>query len=178
MGEASERAEQPLPSVVVMDEQPGAFWFGAWGNINVLVWFCDPTLDAVKRLDRTNPERVRAHPEKLSTVHIITREAGPPPPDARAAFESMHNRYGDSVGCAAIVIERDGLYGAAVRGAITGMMLVAPKHYRVKVFDAVESAVPWLTTHHARSTGVQLPEAAVLSVLQRARRAEAGGQVL
>jgi hypothetical protein len=78
------------PPLIVMDTQPGAFWFGAWGNINVLVWFKAPDLDGVKRLDATNPERVRAHPEKLSTVYIATATAGPPESDARTALIDMH----------------------------------------------------------------------------------------
>ena len=161
------------PPITVMDSQPGAFWFGAWGNINVLVWFKSPDLEAVKRLDATNPERVRAHPEKLSTVHIAAASAGPPESEARTALNDMHKRYGDTVGCAAVVIEHGGLLGTAVRSAVTGMMMVAPKHYRVKVFDTIDPVAPWLAENHARSTGVSIAANDVLSVLKFAR---AGGR--
>jgi hypothetical protein len=161
------------PPLTVMDSEPGAFWFGAWGNINVRVWFTTPKLVGVKRLDATNPERVRAHPEKLSTVHIAAATAGPPEPEARSALNEMHKRYGDTVGCAAVVIEHGGLLGAAVRSAVTGMMMVAPKHYRVKVFDTIEPVAPWLAENNARSTGVSLAAEDVLSVLRFAR---AGGR--
>ena len=157
------------PPITVMDNEPGAFWFGAWGNINVLAWFTTPSLDGVKRLDRTNPERVRAHPEKLSTVHIVAASAGPPDSAARNTLNEMHKRYGDTVGCAAVVIEHAGLLGTAVRSAVTGMMMVAPKHYRVKVFDSVDPVAPWLAEHHARSTGVELAASDVLAVLKHAR---------
>jgi hypothetical protein len=161
------------PPVTVMDSQPGEFWFGAWCNINVLVWFSSPNIEGVKRLEATNPERVRAHPEKLSTVHIAAATSGPPESEARAALNEMHKHYGDTVGCAAVVIEHGGLLGAAVRSAVTGMMMVAPKHYRVKVFDTIDPVAPWLAENHARSTGVSLAVNDVLAVLRFAR---AGGR--
>ncbi|HET6338918.1 MAG TPA: hypothetical protein VFG30_37120 [Polyangiales bacterium] len=159
------------PELVVMDSEPGAFWFGAWRNINLLVWLQGATLDAVSRLDRTNLERTQAHPEKLTTVHIVTAIAGPPDPDARDAFNTMHLQWGHTVGCAAVVIERSGFVGVAVRSVITGMVLLAPKHYRVKVFDSIEPAAPWLVEQHARSTSVQTTETELRSVLRAARAA-------
>lgn len=161
------------PPIVVMDSQPDAFWFGAWGNINVLVWFKSPDMEGVNRLEATNPGRVRAHPEKLSTVHIAAASSGPPESDARAALNEMHKRYGDTVGCAAVVIEHGGLLGTAVRSAVTGMMMVAPKHYRVKVFDTIEPVAPWMAENHARSTGVTITADDLLAVLKFAR---AGGR--
>lgn len=154
-----------------MDSEPGAFWFGAWRNINLLVWLHGATLDAVSRLDRTNPARTQAHPEKLTTVHIVTESAGPPDPDARDAINAMHLHWGHTVGCGAVVIERSGFVGVAVRSVIAGMILLAPKHYRVKVFDSIEPAAPWLVEQHARTTSVQTTAAELLSVLRAARTA-------
>jgi hypothetical protein len=155
----------------VLDSEPGGFLFAAWRNFNIFVWNRGTTMDAVTRINRTNPERTAAHPEKLSTVHIITASAGPPEPEARNALEAMHTEWGHTVGCAAVIIERGGLMGVAVRSVIAGMTIVAPKHYRVKVFDSIDASAPWLAEHHGRSTGVQCDEADVLAVMQAARKA-------
>jgi len=160
--------------IVVLDQEPGLFWFGAFRNVNILVWAKGATLDCAKRVDRTNVARTEAHPEKLTTVHIVLPSSGPPEPDAREAFNAMHAQWGHTVGCGALVIERSGFLGVAVRSAIAGMVMVAPKHYRIKVFDAIEAAAPWISENHERSTGVQWSEADVLAVLRAARAAGAG----
>jgi hypothetical protein len=156
--------------MAVLDSEPGLFVFAGWRNFNIFVWTQGANMDAVRRIERTNPERTAAHPEKISTVHIVTAKSGPPEPDARQAFDAMHQQWGHTVGCAAVVIERGGLMGVAVRSVIAGMTIVAPKHYRVKVFDALETSAPWLAEHHGRSTGVQCDESDVLAVLRAARK--------
>jgi hypothetical protein len=170
LASAGQLNSQAARDIVTMDMEPGYFWFGAYRNFNLLVWRRGVELDAVERLERTNPERVKAHPERISTVHIVAEgSGGGPTPEARDALNTMHARYGHTVGCAAVVIERGGLMGLAVRSAVTGMLMLAPKHYRVKVFDHVDEAAPWLTEHHARSTGVEVALPDLLSVLHVAR---------
>jgi hypothetical protein len=155
--------------IMVMDAEPGAFWFGAWRNVNLIVWWQGATLDAVQRLERTNPIRFASHPERMSAVHVVTETAGVPTPEARDALVTANNAWGHTVGCAVVIMERDGLVGLAVRSAVTGLIMLAPKHFRIKVFDNVDDAAPWLVEHHARSTGVQLTLADTRSVLHAAR---------
>src|SRR4051812_3001247 len=38
MASAAARLALPTPDLIVMDAQPGEFWFGAWHNVNVAVW--------------------------------------------------------------------------------------------------------------------------------------------
>jgi hypothetical protein len=170
LASAELQSSQAAQDIVTMDMEPGGWWFGAYRNLNLLVWHRGPDLAAVERLERTNPERVKAHPERISTVHIITEgSSGTPTPEARDALNAMHARYGHTVGCGAVVIERAGLMGVAVRSVVTGMMMLAPKHYRVKVFDRVDDAAPWLAENHARSTGVEVTLTDLLAVLHAAR---------
>jgi hypothetical protein len=152
-----------------LDAEPDAFLFGAILNINLLVWVNSATVETVARIDRFNPMRVEAHPERISTIHIITARAEPPSQAVRDGFNDMHARWGHTVGCAAVVIERTGLVGLAVRSAVTGMAMLAPKHYRLKVFDSVAAMNPWFVQNHARSTGVSFEEAGLLATFQSAR---------
>jgi len=166
---ADQADSQVARDIVTMDVEPGAWWFGAYHNFNLLVWRRGADMDAVERLERTNPERVKAHPERISTVHIVTPEARPPAPETRDALNAMHARYAHTVGCAAVVLELGGFMGLAVRSAVTGMIMLAPKHYRIKVFNQVDEAAPWLVDNHARSTGVEVALPDLLEVLHVAR---------
>lgn len=154
--------------------EPSAFWFGAYRNLNLLVWLRAATGTAVERIDRTNPARVAAHPEGISTVHVILESAGPPDTDARNRLNAMHARWGKTVGCAAVVIEQRGFAGVTMRSVVTGMTLLLPKHFRLRVFDSVEAAAPWLSENHARSTRVQLTPEQMLTVLLEARQRALG----
>jgi hypothetical protein len=160
-----------VSEIEVLDVEPGEFWFGAFRNLNVIVWHTGASVNAVRRLDRTNPARTQAHPERISTAYIAMPTATPPSAEARDALNAMHNQWGHTVGAGVVVIERAGLVGLAIRSAVTGMIMLAPKHYRVKVCDSVDVAAPWLAEHHARSTGVEVAADDLLAVLRHARTA-------
>ena len=158
-----------LAEFVTLYVDPGRLWFGAFRNFNILVWHTYAKKEDVVRIDATNPARTAAHPEKISTVHINHDTVVTPDPEVRDAFNAMHARWGHTVGCGAIIIEQQGLKGVALRSMIAGMSMIAPKHYRIRAFDAVTSAVPWIVEHHARSTGVTIDADDMCDVLLHAR---------
>jgi hypothetical protein len=151
-----------------MDAKPGVFWMGFWRNVQVIVWVKGATLDVVERLKRAAESR-GTDSGKASVVHLITPDAGPPQADAREAMAELTRSHGDSVACAGVVIERGGLMGMAVRSAVTGLIIVAPKHYRVKVFDSIEQCAPWICEQHERVTGTRLLGTELAGALQKAR---------
>ena len=158
-----------LAEFVTLYVDPGRFWFGAFRNFNICVWHTHATMEDVARIDATNPARTAAHPEKITTVHIIHETVLAPEPAVRDRFNAMHARWGHTVGCAAIIIEQHGFMGVAMRAAIAGMSMLTPKHYRIRVFDAVTSAAPWIAEHHGRSTGVVIDADDMSDVLIHAR---------
>ncbi|MET0342405.1 MAG: hypothetical protein ABW252_15480 [Polyangiales bacterium] len=148
---------------------PGVWWFGAWRNINLLVWHRGADKRACARIDATNAARTKAWPQGISTVHILREGAKQPDSETRDAFNAMHAEWGHTVGCAVVVIEQRGFLGVAVRSAVAGMSMVAPKFYRIRVCDTVEAAAPWLSENHARSTDVVISPEDALAVLSAAR---------
>lgn len=154
--------------LVEIDSKPGAFWMGWWRNVQVIIWVKSATVDAVERMDKAAVARA-ADASKSSIVHMITADAGPPTADAREALADVTRRHGASVACAGVIIERSGLMGMAVRSAVTGLIILAPKHYRVKVFDAIDQCAPWVCEQHERVTGAQLVAAELADTLQKAR---------
>ena len=157
-----------LPDLKVLDAEPGAFWMGGWNSVNVVVWLRSADLNTVQRIERALVERIKLFP-KMSSVHIVAGGAGPPQPDAKDALVEMNERLADSVACGAVVMERGGIVGVALRSAVTGIIIMAPKHYRIKVFDALEPCAPWVVEHHGKSAGIQLEPDELLQVLSKSR---------
>lgn len=155
--------------LVTLDAQPGEFWFGGWQNIKIAVWHAQATDDAVRRLERTTAQAVLAHPEGLSTIHIVTETAGVPTAEARAAFSRILERFGDGIACVSVVIELTGFWGSALRSAITSVRMLAPNKLVFKVNSAVEAVPAWLPAAHARATQVRLNSQQLLAILQDAR---------
>jgi len=157
---------------IVLEATPGELWLGAWGPINAVIWARTATVDMVTRIDRRLTLRYDAlDRQRMSTVHVVLQDVGPPDPDVRAALVDMNERWKDAVACGAVVIERVGLAGAALRSAITGIIILAPKHYRVKVFDALEPCGTWVAEQHSRVTSIPVEAAQLIQWLQHARGA-------
>ncbi len=142
---------------------------GAWRDTNIVVWVGAATVDTIGRLDQALVRRRKMNPNRASTTHIVTPTASPPDSEARTALIQLNERRSAEVACAAVVIERGGLSGIAVRSAVTGIIILAPKNYRVKVFDAIEPCAPWVAEHHERATGAPLDAIGLLEVLRQAR---------
>lgn len=162
--------ETARAEVAVLDVVPGTLWLGAWHSVNVVVWLQTATAEVVARLDRAFVARFESIEERMSTIHVVVPEVGPPGPDARKALVEMNDRLAYTVACGAIVIERGGLSGLAVRSAVTGMMIVAPKQYRVKVFDALEACATWVSEQHERTTSLSMPADEISRFLRYARK--------
>jgi hypothetical protein len=161
----------PAPAdVTVLDAKPGSFWIGAWGKVNVIVWLEPAKIDAVTRIDRALGKRWETANERMSAIHVIAPSGGPPEPDARTAVIEMNARYEYAVACGAVVIERGGLMGIAVRSAVTGIIILAPKHYRIKVFDALEPCAPWVAEQHERATSTPMNADDLLAMLRHVRK--------
>jgi hypothetical protein len=154
----------------VVDAMPSAFWLGAWRNLIVIVWLGPATIEIVTRVDRAIARQYDKLKQRMSSVHVVLPDVGPPDAAARTAFVEMNNRWAHAVACGAVVIERGGLVGLALRSAVTGIIIVLPKHIRVRVFDGLEQCAPWIAEQNNRVATMQLEAAEVLEVLQYARK--------
>ena len=159
-----------LTDVQLVDMQPGAYVFGAWHSVNVVVWMRSATIEIIQRFEQGVLDRARQHP-MLSSIHIITVEAGPPEPQAREALIAVNERLAHTVACGAVVIERGGVTGIALRSAITGMIILAPRQYRIKVFDTLEPCAPWVVAQHSKRAGIEVDPGMLLQVLRNVRAA-------
>lgn len=153
-----------------VDALPGTVWFGAWRNVNVVVWLGTASVEAVNLIERANDKRFRVLARQMSTVHVVTPNAGPPEGEARQAFVASNERIGATVLCGGVVIERTGLLGVAMRSAITGIVILAPKQIRIKVFDSIEPCSIWVADQNNRTDAVPVEAARLLEVLRQAKQ--------
>jgi len=156
--------------LTVLESVPGALWYSAWRNFNMIVWLRPSTAEIVAKLDHALATRHDKLQERMSSVHIIVPDVGPPESEARAALVAMNDRWGHATACGAVVIEQGGLMGVALRSAITGIIILAPKHYRVKVFDGFEQCAPWMAEQNNRVATTQLQAAELLELMHHARK--------
>lgn len=154
----------------ILDVQPGAFVFASWHGVNIVVWHGTATMQIVQRFEQAIIERSRLHP-LMSSVHIVTGEAKPPEPEVRDAIVAINDRYANTAACGAVVIERKGVAGIALRSAITGLIILAPKQYRIKVFETLEPCAPWVVDQHLKRTGVELDVNVLTDALLHVRAA-------
>jgi hypothetical protein len=149
-----------------LDWESGAFVFGGWKNVLVAVWRSQATLLNVARL--ANISDTTRWPGRRSSVHVIQDGAGLPTPEARAAFVALMKRNKDSLGCVAIVIAGTGFWSGALRSAMTGLRLLAPRSFDFRVAGSSEDLVQWLPSMHEEKTGVALVPSRLQSVLDTA----------
>jgi hypothetical protein len=156
------------PDFVVLDSEPGAFVFGAWKNVLVIVWKSQATASSVARFSKAIDVMAASLPGCRSNIHLIQEGAALPTPGARAGFVSLMRRNKDSLACVAIVIAGTGFWSGALRGAMTGLRLVSPRSFDFRVAGSSEDVARWLPAAHEKKTGISLDPQRLVAVLAMA----------
>ena len=168
MSSTAPRIQTP-PGLLLLEREPGVFWYGAWRRVNIAVWQRPASADAVTRIDRTIPTRVKTVPGRHSTVHIGLANAGAPTAEARTAFAETAKRWRHIIGCVSVVIEDRGFVASAVRSAVTGIHLLAGAEFPMRAHRSIDEAAVWVVETHERTAGERLSPAELLQALQAAR---------
>jgi hypothetical protein len=143
---------------------------------NVVVFFtrAAPAPDVIARLSAQVDVVARRHPQGTGYLHVIAPREGASLGDdaaAREGFTGIMRRAEPHGRGAAVVIERDGFLGAALRAMITTIVLAVRPKIPIKVFAAVEEAAAWLATTLANA-GAPGPAAAELVAAVRELRTD------
>jgi hypothetical protein len=158
--------------LTIVDAQPDLFTFCSWGDVNIHVWWAPVVEPMVQRLGSFSSATMRAQPGGMSFVHLVTQTAGLPDAEARAALLVLAKRFENAVGPTAVVIGGEGFFAGALRAAVTGLWLAAPKTMPMRMCGNAEEVAAWLPARHLESTGVQLDAKALESALREAGRRE------
>ena len=160
---------EPTPELIVLDAEPGAFAFYAWQNVTLVAWASQATGPAVRRLSAVIASTIAAHPEGISNIQLVARNAGLPTPEARESFADMMTSHARKLACVAIVLEGGGLWPAALKSEVVAMRMVAPRSFVFRMHDSIEDVPRWVTREHLKRTGVLVHPAQLRSLLLEAR---------
>jgi hypothetical protein len=159
---------RPVDGFIVLDSEPGRFVFGAWKNVLVIVWKSQATAKSVARFSKTSDMMAARWPGCRSNVHVIQDGAALPTSEARAGFLTLMKRNRESLACIAIVIAGNGFWSGALRSAMTGLRMLAPRSFAFRVVGSSEDVVQWLPAAHEAKTGVSLDPRRLKAVLDEA----------
>ena len=152
----------------ILLEEPGHLVVHGWKNILIFVWTRDAPVELMRRLGPVLESFAR-DVGMLSIVSIVAQISVLPDESRRQAYKEFVGKHGARLGHQAIVIDREGFMGSAVRGFITGLLLVTRQHQMIHVTSTVAEAAAWLPAKHAAATGVVLDPEELTQVLSRAR---------
>lgn len=152
-------------------EHPGVLVMSSWQNLGIVVWQGGATGHAVETLIRAM-DKLRSPERRFSLVHLI--KEGLPLPDggARTNFIRAMKDLQNELGCVAIVVGGTGFWASAMRNAVIGLRVLAPRTFDFKLHGTPGEVVQWLPEAHQRRTGVELPSEALASMLAQAGRFE------
>lgn len=141
---------------------------GTTGCAFLLCWR-GPATVARARLVADALSSFSAAQRQIVLLTVVTPEATPPDTAARAVFAQGMRDVGPKVRGSAYFVPIDGFKGAAVRGAVTGISLLAREPFPTRVFARLTEASAWLSQRvesdlAAAAFGGEL-EAAVASLL-------------
>lgn len=129
------------------------------GGLQIQLWQTRPSVGAA-RATAAAARRLSASGGEVGLLIVVEAQAQPPEGEARRMLTEVGTRLQHGVGCA-FVSEARGFGAAAMRGVLTGMVLIARPAFPLRVFPSVDPALPWL---QARSASFE-PEAIARTVL-------------
>jgi hypothetical protein len=156
------------PQLTGLDSTPGKFAFFASQNVTIFVWLSAASGADVERAANAMRPRMKLYPRGQSHIHLVKSGIGLPTPEARAGFVGLMDQYDRQLACVAVALLGRGFWASALQGAITGMRMLAPRSFEMRMHSDLESVVAWLPDAHLKRTGVFLDPAELLAALNQA----------
>ena len=138
-----------------------------WKNVIIFVWLGDAPAELMRKLGPIFEAYAR-EVGSLSVVSVIRNVAELPDESRRQAYKEFLVAHGARFSHLVVVLERDGFVGSAIRGLMTGLLLVTRQQHAIHVVSSLEEVADWLPDKHAAATGVLLDPRELSKVLQRA----------
>ena len=134
------------------------------------MWTVQGTLALVDTLDRLSAAFIGAHPEGVSAIHIIARNAPLPDAEVRAKLQEVARRHGKSVACVCHVVEGSGFWAGAHQAFLSGLHWLTRGSFRLHICSDISAAARWLPAPHGRGTNVVVGIAELEEILRSVRR--------
>ena|ERR1019366_1064271 len=149
--------------------ESGVFAIFTWNDVVVVRWLGKRATGPFVRLlaDATGP-LIAGFPRKISVVHMVTPRGELPTAEGRAGLTEIMDRDGKHVACVAIILPESGFWASAFQGFITGMHMVAPRSFALRIESSVAGVAQWLPHEHLQRTGTFIDPAELAGALKDA----------
>jgi hypothetical protein len=149
--------------------ESGVFAIFTWNDVVVVRWLGERARGPFVRLlaDATGP-LIASFPRKISVVHMVTPRGELPTAEGRAGLTEIMDRDGKHVACVAIILPESGFWASAFQGFITGMHMVAPRSFALRIESSVAGVAQWLPHEHLQRTGTFINPAELAGALNDA----------
>jgi hypothetical protein len=152
----------------VLIDEPERLLVHAWKNVIIFIWLGDAPAELMRKLGPVFEAYAR-EAGTLSVVSLVGNVAELPDESRRQAYKEFLLAYGARFSQLVVVLERAGFVGSAIRGLMTGLLLMSRQQHAIHVVSTLEEVAAWLPAKHAATTGVVLDARELINVLQRAR---------
>jgi hypothetical protein len=150
---------------MLLGELPGVVSVRGCKNLAIAIWSGQATGPSaelvVQALDRPELRGTRQ-----SFVHVIHDQLPLPDSAARDVFMRTMKGRAKDLACVAIVVLGSGFWASAMRNAVIGMRVFAPRGFEFRVFGSCDEVIAWLPDVHAKETGVVIAPADLSRWLQ------------
>jgi hypothetical protein len=163
------RRGHDLPGFRVLAAVPGHYQLCTLQNLTLVFWAAQANGSAAHNIMALTRDFVLQHPTGFSNIHIVREGAPLPDAAARACFVKMMDEFQQDMKCVGVVLDGAGFWASAVQGAITGMRMLAPRTFAIRVASTADEIASWLAPESSQRTGVVLEPARVREAIHAAR---------
>lgn len=142
---------------------------GAYASVFILLWRKETTLTAVAMFDSAFSRFAARTEEKLGLITIIEEDASLPSNAARQALAQYLSKQAGRLAASAVIFEGNGFRSAMVRGAVTGITILARQPYPHRIFSSVEEGVSWLISEGRAAAGWDYAREQLVLAIRRFR---------
>lgn len=151
--------------LLVLDAEPGRFAVYGFRNITVAVWTARVEADAIERLARASAAYCVSYPQGLSNIHLVQHEIGLPDNRARKRLVELSRGATPHLATVSAVIGGQSFWASRMRSLITGVRMMVPGPFELRLFGSTEGVIAWLPKAHERRTGVHVEPAELRELL-------------
>jgi hypothetical protein len=155
-------ASKLTPELQLVVAVPGQYAFFRWQDVSIIVWVADATTAGVARLAELSAENERLFPAGVTAVHWVSGGVGLPSAEVRLALREIATRHRKSVHGVGVVLNGDGFWASALRGALTGVLMLGARAMPARFFVDAKSAAQWVEDDRVERKGVPV-DAKILS---------------
>ena len=118
---------------------------GVWRNVGIAFGRGAPDAAVAKDYRALLEQLIKSNPQGVGLITVIQPNSTPTP-DGRDAMVKMFRDLWPNIRGAAFVVEARGFAAATQRSVLSAFLMATRLNARLKIFDSIESAAPWLAS--------------------------------